>query len=1323
MFQGKIVLLRRQVLATFFAVPLLSAAAAPSISINDVSVTEGNSGTVVARFTFRLSAPASETVTVRFGTANGTATAGSDYVSRTGTTTFAPGETSKTQPFTVNGDTVSEGDETFFVNLSSPVGATIAKARGIATIVNDDGAAPPPDTTPDAFSFTPVTGVAPGSVQTSNSITVSGINAASPISVTGGSYSINGGAFVTAAGTVTVGQTVRVQQTAASAASTTTTATLSIGGVSSGYAVTTAAPVQPSVSITDASASEGNSGTSVVRLTLRLSAPSSQTVTVRFATANGTATAGSDYVARTGTTTFAPGETSKTQPFTINGDTAVENDETVLVNLNTPVGLTIAKGQGVITIVNDDAPPSDTTPEPFAFAAVVDAPLGSVQTSNSITVSGINAPSPVTIAGGLYSVDGGSFTDRPGSIVNGARVSVQVLAAYGFSETRTATLNIGGVSAPYSVTTLSFTADGTPDPFRFAPVTGAVPGSVQRSETITVSGINVAAPITVSGGQYRINDGNFTSEPGQVVNGDRVTAELQVSDAPSTASTATISIGGVSADFTATTAEPANADIEPDPFAFAPVFNVEPASTQRSQPIAVSGLGGSAAISVQGGRYSIDGGPFLSNVGSVTNGNSVVVEQVASADYASRREAVLTIGSASAAFEVTTRAIDTTPDAFAFAPVIDAVPASVVISAPVTIRGIDVPVAVSISGGEYSIDNAPFTDRVGDIGDGQSLRLRVTASSAHASTTAAALTVGGVTAVFDVSTSSADTTPDPFSFNSVTAAFPLLATVSEPVTVQGITVPVTASVSGGEYSINNGPFMTLPGPVSAGDRIRLLVIPGANRGEVSTATLNLGGVTDSFSATAAAPIDDDPDIFEFRERSGPRGSVVRSETILVRGVNVATPISVTGGEFSINGGAFRSSAATVRGNDRVTLQASTGTSYDAETRVTVNIGVRSTVWTLRADRDPSRLQAFTLVNASMFAGGAVPPGSVLTTVPITVYNPPSPTAISVTGGLYSINGGPFVSASGTVASGDSVVVQFTAAASYDTAKSVTLKIGSLSSTLSVSTTIDPVAATPTTATDCSAHIYRALVPVSLRLFVCKPAGWRSSDRRSVLMHWFGGGFLYGNTDSAVGEARYWAKNHGMVGIAPDYRVNDRFGTYSYLAADDGRAALQWVQAHADELGIDPARVALSGSSAGGGVAFFAALRDAPVSGSAADNPLMRPAAIVTRAGVPDITTESHIQAYRNADRFADLGPVISPSVNLDAGFPPVLLFHGDRDTTVAPTPSVHFCSSLIRLGIRCEYRNQAGMGHDLSTGPDGLNGVREETRAFLASLGLLPALP
>src|SRR6185295_13705453 len=110
----------------------------PALFIDDVSVTEGNSGSVNAVFTVGLTAPSSQTVTVDFSTANGTATQPGDYTAVNGTVTFMPGQVTRTITVPVNGDTVPEGNETFFVNLTNPSNAPILDGQGIATIIEDD---------------------------------------------------------------------------------------------------------------------------------------------------------------------------------------------------------------------------------------------------------------------------------------------------------------------------------------------------------------------------------------------------------------------------------------------------------------------------------------------------------------------------------------------------------------------------------------------------------------------------------------------------------------------------------------------------------------------------------------------------------------------------------------------------------------------------------------------------------------------------------------------------------------------------------------------------------------------------------------------------------------------------------------------------------------------------------------------------------------------------------------------------------------------------------------------------------------------------------
>lgn len=112
--------------------------APPSVSINDVTVTEGDSGNVNATFSVVLTPASGQTVSITASTANGTATGGVDYIANTQTLTFTPGETVKQFTVPVAGETLPEGTETFFVNLTSPVNTTIGDGQGLGTITDND---------------------------------------------------------------------------------------------------------------------------------------------------------------------------------------------------------------------------------------------------------------------------------------------------------------------------------------------------------------------------------------------------------------------------------------------------------------------------------------------------------------------------------------------------------------------------------------------------------------------------------------------------------------------------------------------------------------------------------------------------------------------------------------------------------------------------------------------------------------------------------------------------------------------------------------------------------------------------------------------------------------------------------------------------------------------------------------------------------------------------------------------------------------------------------------------------------------------------------
>ncbi|MCC7265239.1 MAG: hypothetical protein IT369_22255 [Candidatus Latescibacteria bacterium] len=411
--------------------------AAPALSVSDVSVTEGNSGTKQAQFTVNLSAASSQTVTVAWATANGTATAGSDYAAANSTLSFSPGQTSRTFAVTINGDLVTEADETFTVNLSNPANATLADAQGLGTIVNDD--------TQASLSINDVS-VAEGNSGTRTLTFAVGLSAASSQTVTVAWATANGTAtagsdYVAATGTLSFspGQTSRnvvvtVNGDVITEADETLTVNLSNPanatlGDAQGQGTITNDDATPSLSVGDAATTEGNSGTKALNLTVLLSNPSSQAITVSYATANGTASDASDYAAASGTLNFAAGETSKTVAVTVNGDLLNEASETFTLNLSNPTNASIGDGQGQGTLTNDDAAPALSVgdaagPEGNSGTSTLSFTVTlSAASEQTVTVSYATANGTAT-AGSDYVAASGALSFAPGETSKTVAVTI-----------------------------------------------------------------------------------------------------------------------------------------------------------------------------------------------------------------------------------------------------------------------------------------------------------------------------------------------------------------------------------------------------------------------------------------------------------------------------------------------------------------------------------------------------------------------------------------------------------------------------------------------------------------------------------------------------------------------------------------------------------------------------------------------------------------------------------------------------------------------------------------------------------------------------------
>ncbi|WP_294091128.1 Calx-beta domain-containing protein [Sphingomonas sp.] len=383
---------------------------AGSVSIANVIVTEGDAGTQNAVITLTRSGGQGD-FSVDYATAAGTATAGSDFTTTNGTATFTNGATSVTITVPIIGDTVPEPTESFTVTLSNATnGATIGTGTGTVQI-NDNDAAPT-----GAFEFAGTAAVDEGNSGTTPiTFTVNRTGGASGIATvdwaidfTGVANPANAADFAGATnGTLTFGdgetsKTITLNVAGDFAIEADEGFRLLLSNNSFGTSITTSATtgtirnddVAGTVSIGNVSIMEGDAGTQNAVITLTRTGGQGNFM-VDYATADGTATAGSDYSATNGTATFLNGATTTTITVPIIGDTNIEGDETFTIALsNASGGAAIGTGTGTVTIQNDDfASPGSIT---INDVAVNEGDAGTKTLTFTVTRTG---------GGGAFSVD------------------------------------------------------------------------------------------------------------------------------------------------------------------------------------------------------------------------------------------------------------------------------------------------------------------------------------------------------------------------------------------------------------------------------------------------------------------------------------------------------------------------------------------------------------------------------------------------------------------------------------------------------------------------------------------------------------------------------------------------------------------------------------------------------------------------------------------------------------------------------------------------------------------------------------------------------
>ena len=409
----------------------------PAISIDDATVQEAEGA--VLEFSVSLGHASSRTVTVDYATSDGTAVAGSDYTADNGSLTFNAGDTSQTVEITVLTDSEEEGQETLTLTLSSASNATLADATGTGTIENGEStgtqedppaedpvvlltaafANVPADHNGDNFTFqlTFSENVNAGFAQIrDHAFTVDGGSIANAYRQTQGSnqgWNVEVNPTGNEAITITLPETTDCD--AARAICTDDERMLS-------HATSVRVAGPPAISVSDAAVQEAEGAVLVFSVTL--SRASSRTITVSYATQDGTAQAGSDYTAASGALTFNPGDTSQTVSVTVLTDSDDEGQETLTLTLSNPSQATLDDATATGTI-EDGEPSSGTQEDPPAETPVVllTASFANVPATHNGSNFTFDLTFSENVKAGYARIRDHAFTVSGGAIANARRIT------------------------------------------------------------------------------------------------------------------------------------------------------------------------------------------------------------------------------------------------------------------------------------------------------------------------------------------------------------------------------------------------------------------------------------------------------------------------------------------------------------------------------------------------------------------------------------------------------------------------------------------------------------------------------------------------------------------------------------------------------------------------------------------------------------------------------------------------------------------------------------------------------------------------------------
>lgn len=242
------------------------------------------------------------------------------------------------------------------------------------------------------------------------------------------------------------------------------------------------------------------------------------------------------------------------------------------------------------------------------------------------------------------------------------------------------------------------------------------------------------------------------------------------------------------------------------------------------------------------------------------------------------------------------------------------------------------------------------------------------------------------------------------------------------------------------------------------------------------------------------------------------------------------------------------------------------------------------------------------------------------------------------------------------------------------------------------------------------HVYAKRTEGELALHCYMPADWKATDKRPVIVFFFGGGWKNGTFTQFVPQAEYFA-SRGMVAISADYRIESMHKTKPDKCVEDAKTAIRWVRLNADKLGIDPDKVVAAGGSAGAHLAAATAFVEA-FEDKADPRASCKPNALVLYN--PFLNGKGRTIAGSDGTNIAE---AISPTRFVKKGAPPSVLFYGTADAMA--DQGREFAQKCKELGVTADLFTAEGQPHGFFNREPWLSVTTVKAEEFLTSLGYL----